>query len=177
MAAEFRLETERLVLRSWRMADCAPFAKLADDPEVMRFLPALDRSRSDAIVARMIAAGERDGHSTWVLEARSSGDFLGFCGLLTPPAPISGIEIGWRLRRSAWGQGLASEAARASLAWGWQSLDCDEIIAFTVPENLKSRAVMERIGMTYVEGGDFDHPSLPEGDPLRLQVLYRIGRP
>ena len=97
--------------------------------------------------------------------------------MLIPPAPLSGVEIGWRLRRSAWGQGLASEAARASLAWGWQSLDCDEIIAFTVPENLKSRAVMERIGMTYVEGGDFDHPSLPEGDPLRRQVLYRMGRP
>ena len=74
----FKIETERMVLRSWCMADCEPFAKLAEDPEVMRFLPALDRSRSDAIVARMIAAGERDGHCAWVLEARSSDDFLGF---------------------------------------------------------------------------------------------------
>jgi RimJ/RimL family protein N-acetyltransferase len=175
--SSFRIETERLVLREWRMADCEPFAKLAEDPEVMRFLPALERSRSDAIVSRMIAAGERDGHCAWVLEARSSGDFLGFCGLLIPPAPLSGIEIGWRLRRSAWGQGLASEAARASLAWGWQNLVCDEIIAFTVPNNLRSRAVMDRIGMTRVEGGDFDHPALSAGDPLRRHVLYSINRP
>lgn len=174
---DFRLLTERLVLRSWREADCAPFFELAQDPEVMRYLPALDRERNDALVMRQIAAEERDGYCPWVVEARDTGQLLGFCGLLTPPLPLTGVEIGWRLRRSAWGKGLASEAARASLDWGWRNLDCDAIIAFTVPDNLRSRAVMDRIGMAYVEGGDFDHPSLAEGHPLRRQVLYRIRRP
>jgi RimJ/RimL family protein N-acetyltransferase len=175
--AEFRLETERLVLRSWREADCEPFAALAQDPEVMRFLPPMDRTGSDALIGRMIDLQRRDGHCAWALEARSDGSLLGFCGVLVAPEPPGGIEIGWRLGRSAWGHGFATEAAQASLQWAWQNLDCSEIIAFTVPANHRSRAVMERIGMSYVVGGDFDHPRLEPGDPLRRHVLYRIGRP
>jgi len=175
--AEFRLETERLVLRSWRDEDREVFWTMAQDPEVMRYLPAMDRGRSDAFVARMQEIERCDGHCVWAIEARQSDDFLGFCGLMTAPPKIGGIEIGWRLRRSAWGRGIATEAARASLAWGWRNLDCDHFISFTVPTNPRSRAVMERIGMSYVEDGDFDHPELSEGDPPRRHVLYRIERP
>ncbi len=171
------IETERLLLREWRDADRPPFFAMAGDPRVMQYLPPLDRAASDALVDRMIAAQHRDGHCAWAVDRRSDGVFLGFCGLLVPPPPLTGIEIGWRLRSDAWGQGFASVAARASLAWGWANLACAEIVAFTVPDNRRSRAVMERIGMTHVEGGEFDHPRLAEGDPLRRHVLYRIPRP
>ena len=96
---------------------------------------------------------------------------------MAPRAPLSEYETGWRFQRDAWGHGFASEAARASLAWGWANLDAPSIIAITVPPNHRSRAVMERIGMTYADGEDFDHPALPAGDPLRRHILYRIARP
>ena len=154
-----------------------PFSRLAEDREVMRFLPPLERNDSDALVARLMAAQARDGHCAWAVESRVDGELLGFCGLMLAPEPLKGVEIGWRLKRSAWGQGFATEAALVSLDWAWQNLDVLEIISFTVPANLRSRAVMERIGMHYVTDGDFDHPRLPDGDPLRRHVLYRILRP
>ena len=175
--SEFRLETERLVLRSWREADRDPFFALNSDPVVMEFLPATDRAASDNVVDRLIAAQERDGCCFWAVESQADGGFLGFCGLMAPRAPLEEFEAGWRLGRDAWGHGFASEAARASLAWGWGKLDAPSIVAITVPPNHRSRAVMERIGMAYAEGEDFDHPELPAGDPLRRHVLYRIARP
>ena len=171
------IETERLVLRTWRDADRAPFAALNADPAVMQYLPATDRAASDAGIERMRAAQAEAGHCFWALERREDGAFLGFCGLMPAREPLNEVEIGWRLVRDAWGHGYATEAAQASLAWGWVNLDTPTIMAITVPDNIRSRAVMERIGMHYVEGGDFDHPALPEGDPLRRHVLYRIARP
>jgi RimJ/RimL family protein N-acetyltransferase len=91
--------------------------------------------------------------------------------------PLNEVELGWRLAREAWGHGYATEGARASLAWCWANLDTPTVMAITVPANLRSRRVMEKIGLRYVEGGDFDHPALPEGDPLRRHVLYRMRRP
>ena len=175
--SEFRLETDRLVLRAWREGDRDPLFALNSDPAVMEYLPATDRAASDEAVDRLSAAQDRDGCCFWAVERMADGEFLGFCGLMAPREPLSEYEIGWRLRRDAWGQGYASEAARASLAWGWASLPAPSIVAITVPPNQRSRAVMERIGMTYVEGGDFDHPSLPAGNPLRRHVLYRIACP
>lgn len=175
--SEFRLETERLVLRAWREADRDPFFALNSDPAVMEFLPDTDRAASDDAVDRMMAAQVIHGHCFWAVEHQANDEFLGFCGLMAPRAPLSEFEIGWRFRRNAWGHGFASEAARASLVWGWANLATPSIVAITVPPNRRSRAVMERIGMAYVEAGDFDHPALPEGDPLRRHVLYRIGRP
>jgi RimJ/RimL family protein N-acetyltransferase len=171
------METERLILREWRDEDRDPFFALNSDPAVMEFLPAGTRADSDAAVERMIATQAEHGHCFWAVERKADGAFLGFCGPMPAREPLNEVELGWRLAREAWGHGYATEGARASLAWCWANLDTPTVMAITVPANLRSRRVMEKIGLTYVEGGDFDHPALPEGDPLRRHVLYRIRRP
>lgn len=175
--SEFRIDTDRLILRSWRDADCDPFFALNSDAAVMEFLPATDRAASDNAVDRMLAAQASNGHCFWAVERQSDAAFLGFCGAMPAREPLHEVELGWRLARDAWGSGYASEAARASLAWCWANLDTPTVMAITVPDNRRSRAVMERIGMTYVEGGDFDHPGVPDDDPLLRHVIYRIARP
>lgn len=172
------IETARLRLRPWCDADRDQFFALAQDEEVMRYLPALDRAASDNVIDRLMAAQARDGYCFWAVERREDGAVLGFCGLMAPRPPLTEVEIGWRLARDAWGQGFASEAARASLQWAWDNIpEAMSVVAITVPENVRSQAVMDRIGMKRDEGADFDHPSVPEGDPLRRHVLYRIERP
>lgn len=175
--SEFRLETERLVLRAWRDADRDPFFALNSDSAVMEFLPTTDRAASDEAVERMIAAQAGFGHCFWAVERKQDGAFLGFCGPMPARDPLNEVELGWRLSRDAWGAGYASEGARASLAWCWANLATPTVMAITVPANRRSRAVMERIGMSYVEGADFDHPGVPEDDPLRRHVMYRSFRP
>ena len=175
--SEFSLETDRLILRAWREADRDPFFALNSDPVVMEFLPATDRATSDHAVERMNAAQAEHGHCFWAVERKRDGAFLGFCGPMPAREPLHEVELGWRLSRDAWGHGYASEGARASLAWCWANLDAPTVMAITVPANRRSRAVMERIGMTYLEGGDFDHPGVPSDDPLLRHVLYRIARP
>ena len=175
--SQFRLETERLILRAWREADRDPFFALNSDPAVMEFLPATDRATSDNAVDRMNAAQGEHGHCFWAVERKQDAAFLGFCGPMPAREPLHEVELGWRLSRDAWGHGYASEGARASLAWCWAKLDTPTVMAITVPANRRSRAVMERIGMTYVEDGDFDHPGVPGDDPLLRHVLYRIARP
>jgi RimJ/RimL family protein N-acetyltransferase len=116
----------------------------------------------------------------WVVELRNAPGLIGTSGLKPSPdgTPIEGkIEIGWQLAFEHWGQSYAREAAEASLAWAWANLDVPEVFAITSPANSRSRGLMLRLGMSYVEGGDFDHPALAEGDPLRRHVLYRIQRP
>jgi RimJ/RimL family protein N-acetyltransferase len=175
-----RLETERLVLRDWRPEDLEPFARLNADPEVTEFLPrALDRGESDALAHRIVLHWTEDGVGQWAVERRAGGAFLGFTGLSIPgfEAPfMPAIEVGWRLAREAWGHGFATEAARAALAFGFVDRGLAEIVSFTVPENRRSRAVMERLGMTYDPADDFDHPNLPAGHRLRRHVLYRLSR-
>ncbi len=141
------------------------------------FIKPLDRSESDAMVARILAHFERHGFGFWAVEAPNVAALVGMVGLAIPPfethfTPC--VEIGWRLAREHWGKGYASEAARASLHYGFEQLGLGEIVAFTVPRNVRSRAVMERIGMTRSPADDFDHPSLPEGHPLRRHVLYPL---
>ena len=171
------IETARLILRGWGAADRDPFFALNSDPAVMEFLPAGTRADSDAAVDRMIATQAEHGHCFWAVERKDDGEFLGFCGPMPAREPLDEVELGWRLRRDAWGFGYATEGARASLAWCWANLDTPTVMAITVPANLRSRAVMEKIGLAYVEGGDFDHPALPDGHPLRRHVLYRAYRP
>jgi len=175
------IETGRLILRGWRDADRVPFHAMGNDPEVMRYLgPPMAREAVDAAVDRQNALLDELDHCFWAIERRVDGAFLGFCGLKPGPAgtPISGdIEIGWRLRRDAWGQGYAREAARASLDWGWANLEVPEIVAITVPANTPSWGLMERLGMTRDSAGDFDHPALADGNPLRRHLTYRIARP
>ncbi|MFN3433190.1 MAG: GNAT family N-acetyltransferase [Sphingomonas sp.] len=173
------IETERLTLRGWRAEDVEPFYALSQHPEVARYLgPPPTRQAAADTVNRMIARQHEVGHCFWALERRADGAFLGFCGLLPAKPPIVGeVEIGWRLARDAWGQGYAVEAARASLAWAWTHLPVPSIAAITVPGNARSWRLMERLGMSRVADGDFDHPDLAAGDPLRRHILYRIARP
>jgi ribosomal-protein-alanine N-acetyltransferase len=175
-----RLTTERLLLREWRESDRAPFAAMNADPEVMRLMTRpLDRAESDAFVDRIRAHWDADGHGLWAVERRDDGSFIGFVGLAEPTfaaAFTPAVEIGWRLARPAWGHGFATEAARAALGWGFEVLGLAEIVSFTTVANTRSRAVMERLGMTHDPAEDFLHPNLPEDHPIRPHVLYRLSR-
>ncbi|WDZ88473.1 GNAT family N-acetyltransferase [Nocardiopsis sp. HUAS JQ3] len=172
------LRTERLTLRRWRDSDLAPWAAMNADPEVREHLgDPLTREQSDASVARFEAAFDRRGYGWWAVEVRATGEFVGFAGLddVDEGMPFTGVEIGWRLARPAWGHGYATEAARTVLAHGFDVLALHEVLAVTTAANLRSRAVMRRIGMTRNPAEDFDDPTVPEG-PLRPNVLYRIAR-
>jgi RimJ/RimL family protein N-acetyltransferase len=174
-----KIETERLLLRSWRNSDREPWAAMNADPRVREFFPnVLTREESDASQDTLNAHITRHDFGFWAMEERASGAFLGFTGLLhTPfPAPFTPcIEIGWRLARHCWGKGYATEAARASLDHGFAKLGLSSIVSFAVVANMRSRRVMERIGMHRDPDGDFDHPNIPAGNPLRRHVLYRIS--
>jgi RimJ/RimL family protein N-acetyltransferase len=175
-----QLTTSRLVLREWRDADREPFAEVNADPRVAEFLRGtLDRAASDALVDRIRDHWATNGHGLWAVERVDDGAFLGFVGLAThafEAAFMPSVEVGWRLAAAAWGHGYATEAARAALRFGFEDLELAEIVSFTVPANVKSRAVMERLGMTRDAAGDFEHPRFPEGHRLRQHVLYRLKR-
>jgi RimJ/RimL family protein N-acetyltransferase len=181
-AAIPRLVTDRLALREWRDADREPFAAMNADPRVMEHFPAiLTRTASDAFVDRIVARWSEDGHGLWAVEQTADGAFLGFTGLAAPVVDVPGmppfVEVGWRFAVDAWGHGYATEAARAAVAWGFEVLGIDEIASWTTVANARSRAVMERIGMTHDPADDFEHPRLPVGHPQRPHVLYRLRRP
>lgn len=175
------IETERLILRGWRDADVAPFYAMGNDPEVMRYLgPPMSRADAQEAGERQNALIAIHGYCFWAIGRKQDGEFLGFCGLKPGPegTPIHNkIEIGWRLRRDAWGAGYAKEAAVASLAWGWANIDAPEILAMTNIDNTRSWGLMERLGMTRDHAADFDHPAVPVGNPLRPHIIYRIARP
>ena len=171
------IETGRLLLRPWRDTDRKPFWAMAQNAEVMRYLPAIDRIDSDSLIDRQIERQSGHGYCLWAMELKAEQRFIGFCGMLPPHDPFVEIEIGWRLGDADWGKGYAREGAEACLDWAWHKLDASSVIAVTVPANLRSWGLMERLGMTRNPEEDFDHPSLPEGDPLRHHVLYRIERP
>ena len=186
-----RRTTERLVLREWRDEDRAPFAAMNADPLVMAhfegtlppeasdaWLAQMD-ARFDALVDRIVERWASDGHGLWAVEPREDGRFIGFIGLAAPnftAAFTPCVEVGWRLAPEAWGRGFATEGAREALRFGFEELGLEEIVSFTVPANVRSRAVMERIGLTRNPADDFAHPSFPEGHPLHDHVLCRIRR-
>jgi RimJ/RimL family protein N-acetyltransferase len=180
VAPELILKTDRLVLRRWRDSDREPFACLNADPVVMEhLLSVFGREDSDAFADRIEDHFEKHGFGWWAVEVPGEAGFIGFVGLSIPSfeaAFMPAVEIGWRLARAYWGRGLASEAARASLADGFQRLGLDEIVSFTSPENVRSTRVMERVGMSRNPADDFDHQRVPEGHRLRRHVLYRISR-
>ena len=137
----------------------------------------LNSAESDAFARAAEAEIARQGWGLWAAELRQTGAFIGFVGLRAPTfeaAFTPCIEIGWRLGRESWGQGLATEAGRECLRFAFETLALLEVVFFTVPANRRSRAVMERLGMAHDVHGDFDHPRLPEGHPLRPHVLYRL---
>lgn len=175
------ITTERLILRPHEARDGGAMWAQLRDPEVMRYLlPVADDAAFAAMVARLDGFERDHGFTFWAIERRADGAVIGTCGLKpgSPDTPIAGmVEIGWRLLRDAWGQGYAREAARATLDWAWARGDIARIVAITVPENAASWGLMERLGMTRVAGGDFDHPLVPDGSPLKRHIQYAIDRP
>lgn len=176
------IQTERLVLRSWREADRDPFFQLSQSPAVMACLggPATPE-QIDAAIGRNSACEAANGFCFWAMERHADGAFLGFCGLKIADegdAAVTGeLEIGWRLREQDWGQGYAREAALACVRWAWGNTGAPRLIAMTVAANRRSWGLMERIGMTRQPRLDFDHPLFPEHHPLRRHVVYAIDRP
>lgn len=172
------IETPRLVLRRFIDDDRAAFAEMNADPEVREFFPGtLSRAECDAMIDRINDGIDRNGYSFWCAALRSTNRCIGFIGVTAPNFEADFtpcIEIGWRLARDTWGQGLATEGARASLAFAFDKLGLADVVAFTVPDNRRSRAVMERIGMRYER--DFLHPKVAPGHRLERHVLYRITR-
>jgi RimJ/RimL family protein N-acetyltransferase len=171
------LLTPRLKLRLWNASDRAPFAQLSTDPKVMEFLPSpLTRAQSDEFADYIERHFQERGYGLWAVEEIGGAPFIGFVGLNYTrfPAPFTPCtEVGWRLAAEFWGRGYATEAGRAAIQFGFESLRLPEIVSFTTVTHLKSRAVMERLDMHRDPKDDFAHPSLPEGHPLRNHVLYR----
>lgn len=171
-------ETARLRLRQWRVSDFAPFATMSADPRVMEFFPEVLRpAESHAMARRIRALIATRGWGLWAIEVRGGAPFIGFVGLHEPVAELPFapcVEIGWRLAPSFWGHGYATEAARGALTVGFERVGLDEIVSFTSTANLRSQAVMRRIGM--FADGIFEHPAIPCGNALREHVLYRIRR-
>jgi len=181
MPDDFEIETERLLLRSWNEDDFEPCAALCADPEVMRYFPdLLTRERTLKLIGMCRDCYDEHGVFYAPIELKETGEFIGFAGLdvhergSLPFAPC--VDIGWRLKRSVWGQGYASEAARAWLRFGFETKGYDEIIAFTVPDNISSQKVMTRIGMMRDQTADFQHPKLPDDHPFKRHVLYRLAK-
>jgi RimJ/RimL family protein N-acetyltransferase len=173
------IETERLILRPFGDEDREPFAAINGDPRVGDWLGgAVDRAASDAMIERINAQIARDGFGFWAAERKADRRLVGMIGIRRqldgPPAPC--LELGWRLSADTWGQGLATEGAAAALAWGFATQPADEILAWTAATNLRSQAVMRRIGMAPDPTRDFDHPTLPPGHPLRRHVVFAARR-
>jgi RimJ/RimL family protein N-acetyltransferase len=169
------INTDRLVLRDWQESDLAPWAAMNADPEVRAHLgPLLTQAQAMASVRSFQDGLDRDGFGFWAVEVRDTGEFVGFAGLdaVDEGMPFTGVEAGWRLARSAWGHGYATEAALAAMRYGFDTLGLPEILAITTATNLRSQAVMRRIGMTTDPAEDFDDPEVAAG-PLRRCVVYR----
>ena len=170
------MSSEMFRLRDWCEDDLEPFAALNADEEVMRYFPAvLTREQSDAMVRRIQSLFEENGFGLWAVECE--GRFAGFTGLnrttfATPMGPH--IEIGWRLATWAWGKGIATRAATEALRRGAQEYSLTDVYSFTTQTNIRSEAVMQRIGMSRREDLDFDHPNTP-GWWGQHHIVYHIS--
>jgi RimJ/RimL family protein N-acetyltransferase len=178
---EFRFASTRLVLREWRDQDAGQLQLLGSDPRVMEYLgPSQSLSDVRAMIGRQRAHQKKLGHCFWAIELRSTRQMLGFCGIQPGPdgTPIAGLpEIGWRLAYDHWGRSYAREAAEAALNYYWKHIAGDPVWAITVPANIRSWGLMERLGMVRRAEFDFDHPALVVDDPLRAHITYSISRP
>jgi len=174
------LTTARLKLRAWRDEDLAPFAAMNADPRVREFFPStLTGDESAASAASIVAHWNEHGFGLWAVEVPGAAPFVGFVGLSIPPfhahfTPC--VEVGWRLAVPYWNRGYATEGGRAALTFGFDVLKLQEIVSMTTEGNVRSRRVMERLGMHRDPADDFDHPNIAAGHPLRRHVLYRLRR-
>lgn len=174
------IETDRLILRPWRQEDVPEFVRVTNTPAVMEYLGGVQNPEAfQGSFERVTASQEKNGFCFWIVERRGDRALLGFCGLKvgnTPP--IEGeIEIGWRLREDAWGQGYAREAAVATLDWAWRNQSCPRIVAITAAANTRSWGLMERLGMHRLRDMDFEHPDVPAGNKAKAHITYAIERP
>lgn len=180
MAYMITLNTKRLILRPWKEEDLEPFAQLNADPRVMEYFPAvMSRKESNDLALRIRSRMQEQGWGLWAVSVPGVADFIGFIGLNIPlfDAPfMPATEIGWRLAFPYWGKGYATEGAIASLQYGFETLQLPEIVAFTTIQNMRSRRIMQKIGMQHDPQGDFEHPKVAEGSPLKKHVLYRISQ-
>jgi RimJ/RimL family protein N-acetyltransferase len=174
------IETERLILRTWDNNDINDYYSLNQDPKVVEFLLKMSSiEQAKKFIENMNHQFHTYGYTVFALEEKKSGELIGFTGLNSPKwsakfTPC--VEIAWRLGSKFWGNGYATEAAKAVLDYGFKECALEEILAWTVPANLRSIRVMEKIGMEHDINGDFNHPDLPEGHELLKHVLYRIKR-
>ena len=172
------IRTERLILRQWQQEDFEPFAKLNNNLQVMEYFPStLSRQESDDLAQKILSKIENEGWGPWAVSIPNVAEFIGFIGLSVPTFQAHftpTIEVEWRLDPKFWGNGYATEGALACLRYGFETLNLEEIVSFTAVQNIRSRAVMERIGMYHDPKDDFDHPRLAEGHRLRRHVLYRL---
>ena len=169
------LETDRLILRMWRNEDFAAYEKMCADPEIMKYLGGrtFDRLEAWRHMAFLVGHWQLLGFGHWAVEEKESGKFIGRLGFLNPEG-WPGFEIGWTLAREAWGKGYATEAAAACLDYGFEKLRFRDVYSFTSVLNKSSERVMQKIGME--KEGEFDHPKIEQGHPLRRHVLYRVGK-
>lgn len=177
--ADFCLKTERLVLRGWRDEDVPAFHAICSDPTVMATLGApLSYEQTEALVARMQGLQADLRHCFWAMERREDARLIGWCGIIRGSVGpvVDQPEAGWRMAADCWGKGYASEAARASIDWAFANLPDPAVYAITSDGNQRSRAVMERMGMTRLAEGDFDHPKVDPASPLLRHVTYSVTR-
>ncbi len=174
------VRTERLLLRPWTQDDLEPFAHMNGDPKVMECFPAVKTRQESVDEMHRIREGlERYGWGLWAVSVIGGAPFIGFIGLhhVGFKAPFTpAVEIGWRLMHEHWGKGYATEGAKASLKYGFETIGLSEIVSFTAVQNTRSIAVMKKIGMHRNPADDFDHPRLPVGHRLRRHVLYRLKK-
>jgi RimJ/RimL family protein N-acetyltransferase len=177
--AEVRIETERLVLRDWRDGDLPRFLAGTNTPPVMRWLGGvMDETLQQGLLGRVEACRAANGFCFWIVERKRDGEVLGFCGLKRADAPGSSVtgamEIGWRLREDAWGQGYAKEAASAALDAAFDRFGAEEVVALTVEGNAASWGLMKRLGMRRRE--ELDYADTRFEPPVRDHIVYSIDR-
>jgi RimJ/RimL family protein N-acetyltransferase len=180
MASGPTLETERLLLRTWKAKDHVPFAAINADPDVMEHFPApLTAEETDHLIRRIDRHFAQHGFGLWAVEIKWARRFIGFCGLSVPTFETHftpAVEIGWRLAKDSWGTGYATEAANGVLGFAFTDAGLEEVLSWTVPANVRSTQVMERLGMHRAPDLDFDHPRLMHDDRMRGHIVYRITR-
>jgi RimJ/RimL family protein N-acetyltransferase len=174
------IRTARALLRQWHDSDIPVWVEMNADAQVRRYFPTVATAEAAAGEAtRIRAALAQRGWGAWALEIPGSVPFAGFVGLIVPAFQahfVPAVEIGWRLMRSTWHQGYATEAAQAVVRFAFEQLELPELISMTVPDNLPSQAVMKRLGFTHDSQDDFDHPKIEDGHRFKRHVLYRLSR-
>lgn len=172
------IETERLILRTWKKEDADPYFQINQNPKIIEFIRGpITMEQVNDFISAVNRQSDKHGYTLWAVELKETGELMGFIGLnyidweshFTPA-----VEVGWRLGSQFWGKGYATEGAKASLDYGFKQCGLKEIVSFTVPANIRSIRVMEKIGLKRDVNGDFAHPKLAADHLLSQHILYRL---